>query len=257
MFHPKAKNRWQAFGIHLLISLVLFITMCTIIVVFWYPGVLFTTEGGWQGVRLIAGIDFVIGPILTLLVYNPEKPSLKFDLTVIGLLQATCIIYGMHVVNYSRPAVVAYADGIFYTTPLLRFQSRNIDISDVELLNGSLPVWVNIRLPEDKEERLKVKVERLWKGLETSVDLYEPYENALKLLPTEGVSLEEAKQAGITIPDKYANTNSRVYKLVTRYNNYAVLLDIDTGDFIEILSIIKPGEIDLIQYQQKNTQETR
>lgn len=247
MFHHKAKNRWQAFGIHLVISLFLFICMCTIIVVFWYPGVLFTTEGGWQGVRLIAGIDFVIGPILTLLVYNPEKPSLKFDLTVIGILQAICITYGMYVVNYSKPAVVAYADGTFYTTPLLRFDSREIDISNVELLQGSLPAWVNIRLPEEREELLKVKVERLFKGLETSVDLYEPFEKAIPLLKHEGVDIKSAFETGLIEDNIISDNNLRLYRMITRYENYLVTVDVDTGKILDNIAIMDTEAIMLYE----------
>lgn len=239
MFKHQAKNRWQAFSMHLLISLSLFIAMCIIIVVFWYPGVLFTTEGGWQGVRLIAGIDFIIGPTLTLLVYKPGKKGLKFDLAVIGVMQAICISYGMYVVNYSRPAVVAYGDGIYYTTPLLRFDSRDIDIKGSALLNGRYPIWVNIKLPEDKSDRLKLKIDRLWKGLETSIDLYEPYAEALKVLPNEGMSLEEAKKTGIDIPANLDSQKVRVFKLNTRYNNYVIAVDTKTGEFVKLLGVVQ------------------
>lgn len=252
IFNHKPKNRWQAFGLHLLVSLGLFIAMCSIIVVFWYPGVLFSTEGGWQGVRLIASIDFVIGPILTLLIYKPGKRGLKFDLTVIALLQTTCITYGMYVVHYSRPAVVAYGDGIYYTTPLLRFDSRNIDIMKSSLLQNHLPVWVNIKLPEDKKQRLQLKIDRFWEGIETSVDLYEPYEKAIWVLPQEGFSLAEATAAGLSVPSELNSKHVRVFKLITRYNTYAVAVDISTGKFITLLGTIRFGELGLVVLPPKS-----
>lgn len=239
MFKHPAENRWQAFAMHLLVSLCLFIAMCIIIVVFWYPGVLFTTEGGWQGVRLIAGIDFIIGPTLTLLVYKKGKKGMKFDLAVIGAMQAICITYGMYVVNFSRPAVVAYADGIYYTTPLLRFDSRSIDVKDSPLLTGKYPIWVNIKLPENRQERLQVKIARVWKGLETAIDLYEPYSETLKILPREGLSLDEARKTGVSVPDNLDNQRVRIFKLNTRYNNYAVAVDITTGKFVKLLGVYK------------------
>ena len=48
------KTRYAAFGIHLAISFVLFILLASIIRFFWYPGILFSTEGGWEGIKLIA-----------------------------------------------------------------------------------------------------------------------------------------------------------------------------------------------------------
>jgi len=246
MFNHRPNNRWQAFGVHLLISLCLFIAMCLIIVVFWYPGLLFTTEGGWQGVRLIAGIDFVIGPILTLIVYQQGKKNLKFDLTVIGILQAVCITYGMYVVHYSRPAVVAYADGNFYTTPLLRFDSRSIDVSQVDLLQGRYPVWVNIQLPEDHKERLEVKIAHVRKGLETAVDRYESYTKAIPLLAKEGFSLAEAREAGLEVDNHLEPDHVRVFKLFTRYYTHAVAVDTRSGKMLELLGTIKPDQTGLV-----------
>jgi hypothetical protein len=189
---------------------------------------------------------------LTLLVYKPGKRGLKFDLTLIGLLQTTCIIYGMYTVHYSRPAVVAYADGIYYTTPLLRFDSRAIDVKKSELLKQHYPVWVNIKLPDDKKERLQVKINRIWKGLETSIDLYEPYTEALKHLPIEGASLEEAAKAGLVVPANLDHTKIRVFKLITRYNNYAIAVDVNTGKFITLLGVVRSGELGLVVLKQKD-----
>lgn len=251
MLHINAKNRWQAFGIHLLVSLALFIAMCTIIVVFWYPGMLFTTEGGWQGVRLIAGIDFIIGPVLTLIVYKVGKKSLKFDLTCIGILQVICITYGMYVVNQSRPAVIAYADGVFYTIPLLRFESRNIDISDIVLLNHKLPVKVNVELPEDRNERTIFRAQRLLTGIEMSTDHYQHFDHALPLLAKEGFSIEHAKEVGLVIPDKFQSGAYRVFRLQTRYDTHAVVVEVTTGEVIERLGTVALDQLELVPLARK------
>jgi hypothetical protein len=49
------------------------------------------------------GIDLVAGPLLTLIVYKVDKPSLRFDLTVIALLQLAFLGYGLHTLWGSRP----------------------------------------------------------------------------------------------------------------------------------------------------------
>lgn len=255
-FKHRAQNRWQAFGVHLLISLTLFIVMCSIIVVFWYPGILFTTEGGWQGVRLIAGIDFVIGPTLTLIVYKVGKPSLKFDLFCIGLLQVLCITYGMYVVHGSRPAVIAYGDGKYYAIPIMRFYSRSIDTSRIDLFKGRQPIWVNIRFPEDQNARHKLKLDRWLAGIETSVDLYESYDHALPVLPKEGLSLDEAhSKYDIKIPDTLNKTGIRAYILYTRYGRYAIAVDTTTGEFISILKVFKSSDAEHEHQPTANTKK--
>lgn len=246
MLTPTAKNRWHAFGIHLLISLVIFIAMCLIIVLFWYPGMLFATEGGWQGVRLIAGIDFVIGPTLTLIVYNKAKKELKYDLAIIGLLQAICITYGMYVVHNSRPAVIAYADGVFYTIPLLRFESRGLDISDFDLLNNKLPIKVNVGLPEDRHERTIFRAQRLLTGIEMSTDRYQHFDHALPLLTKEGFSIEHAKKVGLVIPDELQSDEYRVFRLQTRYDTHAVAVKVKTGEMVQLLGKVAFDQLELV-----------
>ena len=72
-------SRIKAFLIHLGISAVIFFILLYLIIFHWYPGFLFTADGGWQGVRIIAAVDLVLGPLLTLVVYKAGKPSLKME----------------------------------------------------------------------------------------------------------------------------------------------------------------------------------
>ena len=83
--------RINAFLIHLTISFIIFLVLAYLIVLHWYPLPYFHTDGGWRGIRIIAGVDLVLGPLLTLIVFKPGKPGLKFDLTLIGLAQAVAL----------------------------------------------------------------------------------------------------------------------------------------------------------------------
>ncbi|HIM07378.1 MAG TPA: hypothetical protein EYG49_02405 [Gammaproteobacteria bacterium] len=89
------ENRFQAFAIHIFISALIFIVLAIMITYLWYPRFLFKTDGGWNGIRLIAGIDFIIGPTLTLIVYKVGKKGLKLDLVLIGLIQSFCLGFGL------------------------------------------------------------------------------------------------------------------------------------------------------------------
>jgi len=44
-----------------------------------------------------------LGPLLTLIVYKKSKPSLKSDLTIIGIFQITCLSAGVWFVHFERP----------------------------------------------------------------------------------------------------------------------------------------------------------
>jgi hypothetical protein len=108
-------NRYQAFAIHIAISLVLFFVLLVCITQFWYPGILFDTGNGWKAITLIVCIDLILGPLLTLIVFNPKKSSLKFDLWVIALVQTVALIYGTWTIHSSRPLAIAYINTSFIT----------------------------------------------------------------------------------------------------------------------------------------------
>ena len=88
-------SRWKAGAIHFSISLAVFLVLLAIILIAWYPGILFSIDGGWAGLQIIIGVDLVLGPLLTLIVFKAGKPSLKFDLTCIATFQAVCMVAGI------------------------------------------------------------------------------------------------------------------------------------------------------------------
>lgn len=108
-------NRYQAFAIHMAISLVIFFVLLVCITQFWYPGILFDTGNGWKAISLIVGIDLILGPLFTLIIFNHNKKSLKFDLGVIALLQVAALIYGTWTIHSSRPLAIAYINTSFMT----------------------------------------------------------------------------------------------------------------------------------------------
>lgn len=108
-------NRYQAFTIHMAISLVIFFIILVCITQFWYPGILFDTGNGWKAIGMIVGIDLILGPLLTLIVFNPQKNSLKFDLSIIALIQTAALIYGTWTIQQTRPVALAFINSYFTT----------------------------------------------------------------------------------------------------------------------------------------------
>ncbi|MDP3837604.1 MAG: hypothetical protein Q8Q54_01645, partial [Methylococcales bacterium] len=81
------KSRFYAFLTHLLLSGL--VAAVTIIIVFfiWYPRPLDEATGVTQIFLLLLAVDIVTGPVMTFVVYQRGKKGLKFDLSVIVLLQ--------------------------------------------------------------------------------------------------------------------------------------------------------------------------
>lgn len=108
-------NRYQAFAVHMAISLVIFFILLVCITQYWYPGILFDTGNGWKAIGMIVGIDLVLGPLLTLIVFNHNKSSLKLDLAIIALVQTAALAYGSWTIHQTRPVAIAFVNKSFIT----------------------------------------------------------------------------------------------------------------------------------------------
>ena len=102
-------NRYKAAAVHLTISVLVFIALLGIIITVWYPGVLFNISGGWTGLKLVMGVDVILGPLLTLIVFKAGKPGLKFDLGCIATAQIVCMAAGLYIVYSERPLALIMA----------------------------------------------------------------------------------------------------------------------------------------------------
>lgn len=109
----KRVTRWQASGLHLLISLAIAVAVLTLMLFLWYPGPLFEAAGGNDLLFILVGVDVVVGPLITLIIFKAGKWGLKFDLTVIGLLQVAALLYGVHAVYVARPAFIVFVKDQF------------------------------------------------------------------------------------------------------------------------------------------------
>ena len=96
-------NRWKASAIHLALSAAIGATVVALMLALWYPRPYFAAMGGAMLIVLLIGVDVVIGPLITLIIFDPKKKSLRFDLAVIALLQLAALVYGCSVMFTARP----------------------------------------------------------------------------------------------------------------------------------------------------------
>jgi len=125
----------KAFLIHFGISLLIFIALAAIMRIIWYPGDLFMMDGGLQGLQLIAPIDLVLGPALTLCFYRPWKKNIKFDMAAIATVQIAALSYGVYATYQQRPAAIVFAENRFETLSLAEYKAA----SDEMLAMGKTP----------------------------------------------------------------------------------------------------------------------
>lgn len=102
-------SRRRAAGTHLAGSAVVVGTVCALIFLVWYPDPYFQATGAWSVLRILIGVDLVLGPLLTLIVFKAGKPGLKFDLCVIAAVQLAALVYGVAVIYNERPYYTVFA----------------------------------------------------------------------------------------------------------------------------------------------------
>jgi hypothetical protein len=152
-------TRWKAALIHFAISAIIATCVLAALVSLWYPLAVFSASGATRLVTLLIGVDVVLGPLLTLIVFKADKPSLRFDLSVIVFLQFVALAYGLYVTWNSRPILlVATGDRIEWVTATRVSREALADAPDPALRSYPIgrPRVVAALVPDDPKLRQEV-----------------------------------------------------------------------------------------------------
>lgn len=101
-------KRLKFFLSHLFISFLIALLVVGLVFFIWYPSPLARAVGVTHIFLMLLAIDVIVGPVLGLLVYKEGKKSLKFDLSVIILIQIAALCYGVYSIEQGRPAWLVY-----------------------------------------------------------------------------------------------------------------------------------------------------
>ncbi len=143
------KFKAHAFAVHLGVS-VLVVALAAILVFFiWYPFPFRELSGGRELFLLIAGVDVVLGPLITFIVFNPKKSRCEkwLDLSVIGLLQIVALGYGLLTVYTARPVHVVFEYNRFRVVHAADIPLERIGRapSGIIALPVTGPTWLSLR----------------------------------------------------------------------------------------------------------------
>jgi hypothetical protein len=98
----------------------------------------------------------VLGPSLTLIAFKSGKPSLKFDLRCIVLLQLGALLYGGMIVYQQRPAFVVFGVDRFTTIPAAEVDFDRIKYPELKRIAGIGLRLAQARPPADPKLRQDV-----------------------------------------------------------------------------------------------------
>ena len=191
-------TRFRASLIHLIISAFVVATILSIVFLFWYPGSTFEIKGAMNPVFVLVGVDLVLGPLLTLIIYKHGKPGLLFDLWFIALVQLTALGYGSYTLYTERPYYL-----VFTVDRITAVTNKGIDKSLItyeELtqkpLRGVIKVFA--RAPTDPKEFEEYMDSVFFQGkpdLERRPEYWEPWQSGSETIRAAIIPLEEFEPA--------------------------------------------------------------
>lgn len=103
--------RLRAMGIHFLITLLVAAVAAALVFGLWFPPPFARMLGGLELFLLVVVCDLVLGPLISLVIYNRKKPNSELlrDYLIVGLIQLAALLYGMHAVASTRPVFLVFA----------------------------------------------------------------------------------------------------------------------------------------------------
>ncbi len=160
------RSKIYAFLLHLLVTL--FIAAGTAILVFkvWYPDGLASLIGGAGLFKLILVVELCLGPLMSLVVFNPVKPrrELISDYLIIGLIQASALLYGVYSTYASRPVFSVFVVDRIELISAVELANTDLFSSTSDqfrFLSNTGPEKVCVDLPTDEKERSELLLSAL------------------------------------------------------------------------------------------------
>lgn len=242
-------NRFRAAATHFGLSMLVVGAAFVLVYFLWYPEPLFSGAGGRDLFMVLALVDVTIGPLVTMFIFKPGKPGLKFDLATIALLQLAALGYGSHVLFEARPVWVVFLKDRF---DVIR-ANQVVEVAGEPVspqysrapLTG--PSVAGARIPTDAQERFRTMVSAM-AGADVSSypRYYVPYvdvaaDAAAKARPLAMLrKLNPGREAEIAaLVRRFGGEESRIGFLPVRAGkrDLSALVNASTGEFLAVADL--------------------
>lgn len=232
-------TRLKAALIHLGISSAALLLLAAITLFYWYPNPHYKYEGVLTILGLITLVDVVLGPMFTFIVFKQGKPSLKFDLTVIAVIQIAAFVYGTHIIHSQHPEFITYVDGTMFTIPASAIDEQQIEEYVLKRRIHIGPKLAVSSLPDDPKVVTEFTIAQFTKNktLADSPEFYRSYPPQLTELAEKTLDIKKLlnnPESKLEIDNFLATehlSQGDIYllKLVNNLRNSIIVLDKKSG----------------------------
>lgn len=232
-------KRIRASLVHLLISLFLVSSILAFVLLVCYPDPYYKVMGVGKLLFVLAFADICLGPLITFVIFNPEKKWLKYELALVGILQLSALAYGATTIFIGRPVYVVFDENGFTLVSAYQIPETALKKLHDPSLPMTGPKLVGARIPNDKALRRKYIDE----VIEAHVDLprmlqyHVPYESITDEVKTKMQPLDLLLKR--QPPDKLAEAKGILDEAVARsglrYDELAVIPMVERGSNLTVL----------------------
>ena len=152
---------------HLLCSSIVALLISVLIFFIWYPIPLAKAARVTYIFLMLLIVDVILGPLLSLIVYKTGKKSLKFDLSVIILIQIAALCYGVFSIEQGRPAWLVYNVDRFELVRKNELVDTNIQHAQSQFQKPSWfkPQYVATEFAKDTQQRSDEMFAEVFSGI--------------------------------------------------------------------------------------------
>lgn len=244
-------SRWKASAIHLCVSALVASTLAAILALTWYPPAYVRAVGGLGLIAILVGVDVTLGPLLTLLVWKVGKPSLRFDMAVIVLLQLSAMGYGLHSIFLARPVYLVFSADRFDLVTAVEIpegEQEKAKREEFQSLPLTGPKIVAAQKPASADERNQIMFSAISGGadLPQLPQYYVPYaelsaEAVRKALPLDSLMRRDAETRDTLTAYLQSHrldpAKVKFLPLRSKQHDQTVLVDAATGEVLGIVNI--------------------
>ncbi len=164
----------------------------------WYPEPLDALSGVGEILLMLLAIDVILGPMLTLVIFDRRKKSLPFDLACIAVVQLVALAYGLHTVEAGRPHFLVFVKDRFEVVSKADLQPQDREAgADNRAAESDIlgPRVVAAEMPTSGEERNNILFEAVGGGRDVQhfPKLYRDYASQASLAAGKARPLAELR----------------------------------------------------------------
>lgn len=226
------KAKFKAALIHGSVTVLVAVVTAGVVYGLWYPGAFAEMTHGTSLFKLLLSVEIVLGPVMSLVIYNTSKPKSELfrDYCVIGGLQLSALIYGLHSVYVSRPVYLVFVKDRIEVVSATELAES--DLEQAEAYFRTLPVLgpqlICVESPTDPKEKSDLLTSALnGKDIQLIPKYYRECRDAeieIKTYKKEQLS-SLAKINSDDLPGRLAKTHFTWLPVVTRFGYWTVFYE--------------------------------